>query len=69
MQLNLKTLRHETFVHFGINLLSLGDKAALLADFIAGKGNKAIVERVIPVSSRTSVRTSFLRTFSRTPSF
>jgi hypothetical protein len=45
VQDTLETLRHETFVHFGINLLAPVDKATLLADIIAAKGNKTIVEK------------------------
>lgn len=46
MQDTLETLRRETFRHFGTNLLASGDKAALLAYFIADKGHKAIVGQV-----------------------
>jgi len=46
VQDTLETLRHETFLHFGINLLAPGDKAALLADIIANKRHKAIIGRV-----------------------
>jgi hypothetical protein len=42
VQDTIETLRHETFVHFGINLLAPSDKTALLADIIAAKGNPFI---------------------------
>jgi hypothetical protein len=44
LQDTLETLRHETLAHFGLNLLAHGDKAVLLGDIIAAKGNKAIDE-------------------------
>ena len=37
MQDTIETLRRETLAHFGINLLTLGDKASLLADIVAAK--------------------------------
>ena len=45
LQDTLEALRHETFVHYGINLLAPGNKTVLLDDIIADKGNKAIVAK------------------------
>jgi hypothetical protein len=47
VQDTLATLRHETLVHFGLNLLAPSDKTALLAAIIAAKEN--------PVMTRPSL--------------
>ena len=42
MQDTLETLRHETFVHFGIDLLTSVGKTALLVDIIGAKNNSNV---------------------------